>query len=491
MPVSGLRDKSYQDWVTRHRQPVRLGGLGLRCQAELSPAAFLGALEQTLPSFVGERGVCPQLAHLVGAEGDVQKRWQPLIESGCRTGIELVRAWDILEREAKGMADFLGQEVEGVMAVTVDGVGEGRTDGSTRKKLVEQREKTRGLVLGKALEQHPDQRARPVLVWPQLDKLSSAWLLAFPGPHSGLPSTVFSEAVCGHLCLPSPACRDRLGERVGKTVVDLFGDKVMAEKLHGDTWRIRHDNVKSELNRLCVWSQLPATCEVFGLFSHLIPQVGLNRIEKGRKRQGMVPDFQFQVPCPTGGKVSRLAELKVISCCPTRYPSVAGAKAVDRRSNLLQGEYKKKARDADKQYVGTAEGSVGPVENKLLQYGDLQGLVVGAFGECSQDLHTLVQTIAEARVKSLGLARGRQGTEAELGIVVGQVRRMLSTTSVRAQAQCLLARMSQVGEGVGQAAKRRRWAAAEDERMRKERMAQWIGRVRGRNIVERGQFLLD
>ena len=203
----------------------------------------------------------------------------------------------------------------------------------------------------------------------------------------------------------------------------------------------------------------------------------------------MVPDFQFQVPCPTGGKVSRLAELKVISCCPTRYPSVAGAKAVDRRSNLLQGEYKKKARDADKQYVGTAEGSVGPVENKLLQYGDLQGLVVGAFGEGSQDLHTLVQTIAEAKVKSLGLARGRQGTEAELGIVVGQVRRMLSTTSVRAQAQCLLARMSQVGEGVGQAAKRRRWAAAEDERMRKERMAQWIGRVRGRNIV--GQFLLD
>ena len=103
----------------------------------------------------------------------------------------------------------------------------------------------------------------------------------------------------------------------------------------------------------------------------------------------------------------------------------------------------------------------------------------------------MMQTITESRVKSLGLARGRQGTEAELGIVVGQVRRMLSTTSVRAQAQCLLARMSQVGERVGQAAKRKRWEVAEDERMRKERMAQWIGRVRGRNIIERGQFLLD
>ena len=298
VPVQELEGRSFQEWVIR--QPVKLGGLGLRCQADLSPAAFLGALEQTLPSFVGERGVCPQLAHLVGQDGDVLNRWQPLIESGCRTGAELVRAWAIIEREASGMADFLGQELDGVMAVTVEGVGEGRTDGSTRKKLVEQREKLRGAVLGKALELHPDQHARPVLVWPQLDKLSSSWLLAFPGPHSGLPSNVFSEAVCGHLCLPSPACRDRVGERVGKTVVDLFGDKVMAEKLHGDTWRIRHDNVKAELNSLCVWRQLPATCEVFGLFSHLIPQVGPNRIEKGRKRQGMVLEFQLQVPCPTG-----------------------------------------------------------------------------------------------------------------------------------------------------------------------------------------------
>ena len=78
------------------------------------------------------------------------------------------------------LADFLGQEVEGVMAVTVDGVGEGRTDGSTRKKLVEQREKTRGLVLGKALEQHPDQRALPEWIQVFLRPLGS-WLASPPG----------------------------------------------------------------------------------------------------------------------------------------------------------------------------------------------------------------------------------------------------------------------------------------------------------------------
>ena len=85
----------------------------------------------------------------------------------------------------------------------------------------------------------------------------------------------------------------------------------------------------------------------------------------------MVPDFQLEVPSPTGGRVSRLAELKVISCCPTRYLPGAAGKAVDKRSHLLQGEYLKKARNADSQYVGTEEGQVGPVENKLLQFGDL------------------------------------------------------------------------------------------------------------------------
>ena len=139
-------------------------------------------------------------------------------------------------------------------------------------------------MLSKALELYPDKLARPVMVWPQMDKLSSAWLLSYPGPHTGMPAMAVSEAVCNHICLPSPACRDRVGEKVGKAVVDLYGDKVMATTLQGDIWRIKHVTVKSELNRLCVWSSLTvltATCEVFGLFSHLIPQEGISRIERG------------------------------------------------------------------------------------------------------------------------------------------------------------------------------------------------------------------
>ena len=39
-------------------------------------------------------------------------------------------------------------------------------------------EDTRARVLTKALEQYPDQKARPVWVHPQLDKLSQGWILS-------------------------------------------------------------------------------------------------------------------------------------------------------------------------------------------------------------------------------------------------------------------------------------------------------------------------
>ena len=47
---------------------------------------------------------------------------------------------------------------------------------------------------------------------------------------------------------------------------------------------------------------------------------------------------------------------------------------------LLATEYKRKARNVDREYVGTPEGEVGPVEHRLDKYGDLLGLVVGHGG---------------------------------------------------------------------------------------------------------------
>ena len=91
----------------------------------------------------------------------------------------------------------LGQDVEGVGGKSVNG--------STRGKVVEERDKTRGLLISKALKVHPrqDRNNRPVWSWLQRDKLSTAWLQAIPGPDSSLSNAEFSEGAAVMLCLPS------------------------------------------------------------------------------------------------------------------------------------------------------------------------------------------------------------------------------------------------------------------------------------------------
>ena len=84
------------------------------------------------------------------------------------------------------------------------------------------------------------------------------------------------------------------------------------EPLPGDDWRKKHDAVKLTLAGLFRWCGLQATCEVFNLFSHLIPQEGLTRMERERKRQDCVHDFSVLFPTQTGGSSARLAELKLI-----------------------------------------------------------------------------------------------------------------------------------------------------------------------------------
>ena len=484
LPIDGLDGRSFQHWVIR--QPVKSGGFGLRSKVETSPAAFIGGLEQSLPHFPGDGGVCPQLGGVIGDwTGQDDRRWQHLLQSGCRTGREMAVSWEMLQREAQQCCTFLGQDIDGHLATNVEGVGQGSTDGSTRREVVQQREELRGAVLTEALNRMNESTLKPVRAWSNRDKLSSSWLQCLPGP-DGLSSQAFSEAMALLLCMPSPACKDRIGARVGKKTVDIFGDSIMSEVLPGDHWRIRHDKVKMAIHSLCVWARLPVTVEVWGLFSHLIPAQALTRMERGRKRQAIVPDFRIEMPTPTGGTSPQLAELKIISCCETWYPAGGRVRGTDKRAGGLQTEYRKKAKKVDQEVLGQGGEVRGPVERRLDEFGDLLGLCFGAWGEASEGVHQLVQTLAESRLKYQGLQRGRPGSDQELGLLVGQVRRRLSLVAVKAQVDCLLAKLHQVGPGNTQLAKKRTWAILEDQRMAKERGAQWLRRVEGVQTLRKG-----
>ena len=73
--------------------------------------------------------------------------------------------------------------------------------------------------------------------------------------------------------------------------------------------------------------------------------------------------------------------------------------------------------------------------------------VVGQWGIGRKDLHHFIQVCAKSRVAHLTRATGRQESEHLLGLIVGQYRRLLSVTAVRAHAMCLLARVGQGEEG--------------------------------------------
>ena len=223
-------------------------------------------------------------------------------------------------------------------------------------------------------------------------------------------------------------------------------------------------------------------------------------MERGRRRQGLVPDFLFQMPAtvagnPTGnsagGRVATLGELKTITFCPS-YMKPEVKKGVERRAAALPAEYTKKARDTDLDYCGTDPGTMGPVETHLkTRYPDILKLVIGPTSEISADFHELLHTMAESKIQHDARATGRQESDWAFASQICYLRRQVAITAVRGISDSLHTRLLQVGKSPGQrqAERRRDWAVYQAERGRQERAAHWILQTRGYRVLQRGQFL--
>ena len=105
------------------------------------------------------------------------------------------------------------------------------------------------------------------------------------------------------------------------------------------------------------WSGITATCEVSGLFQHLIPTAVQDRPEVRCQSHVMIPDFLLQLPHTTTGldlapseTATRLAELKN-TCSEKHYRTGVRQhnfiRAVDRKASLLMAEYQDKADRVD------------------------------------------------------------------------------------------------------------------------------------------------
>jgi hypothetical protein len=72
----------------------------------------------------------------------------------------------------------------------------------------------------------------------------------------------------------------------------------------------------------------------------------------------------------------------------------------------------------------------------------------------------------------------------------GEFRRELSMVAVKAVSACLLGKVSKLGDGYRQAAKRRAWAKHENERGEAAMRANWAENVLGRGVHRSGRFVI-
>ena len=193
----------------------------------------------------------------------------------------------------------------------------------------------------------------------------------------------------------------------------------------------------------------------------------------------------------------RLHEIKIISSSKTRYnPQREGqqaVRAVDKRAGELTPEYFQKARNTDRLFCGTEPGTTGPVETRLGTMGHVEGIVLGATGEGSEPLHSLIHHLALSRVRVAGPQVGRRGQvrqeAAEGAITTAFLRRSISVCAVRGQAWTLLSRLEVLGPGAAAAARRRGFALDLERRYANQRRAQALSAAQGRAVVRRGHFL--
>ena len=169
---------------------------------------------------------------------------------------------------------------------------------------------------------------------------------------------------------------------------------------------------------------------------------------------------------------------------------------MERRARKLTTEYEAVLRGYDVRFHGAApmvrgqpEPVPGPLVARFRDFGGLcEGqLVAGPWGELSPNFHQLLKVCAESRVAAMGRAQGWEAGPNMLGKVMGEVRRAMSVTVVRAQALCLLSRITFLREGARAAAGRRQQATWEEEERRRVQLAHYWAHVRRRGVPRAGE----
>jgi hypothetical protein len=160
----------------------------------------------------------------------------------------------------------------------------------------------------------------------------------------------------------------------------------------------------------------------------------------------MIPDFllRIQGQRPLRLDVKGIGYSKAYDRCRIASKPARGLEPVSSRARAVDTDMHRKSRAIDAEYNNTAPGVTGPVETILNRYPRVEGLVVGAFGECSPAVHKLVGTIIEHTTTKSWRIMGCSSPLEAKSIVTNKIRREIGIAATKGIARLKLDRIQEV-----------------------------------------------
>ena len=248
------------------------------------------------------------------------------------------------------------------------------------------------------------------------DQFANSIFTALPNEKLKLDSVEFQEAACCHMGRSSPLMSSLLGKRIRATgqmaFVDDAGYVIKAiSGVDGGHRSIFHNDIHYTLANSLLLAEVDIkgkgprdTCK--NLFNDILNIPHEEESQEGdRISQGIIPDIVILdnkgrprlcplVPTDLEG-LDTLADVKTLG--PGKCYETPNKHPVTSRQEEVSRDYYAVANKLDVKYNGSSMGDFGPLSNRLNTYGKngiVMGLVFGAFGEASSNVHMLAEFIS-------------------------------------------------------------------------------------------------
>ena len=412
--ILGVPVASVPFGLERLRLPLSLGGFGIPSRVRLRLAAFLGTVVKAIPTLVDkvdpnsgkvfQRGYfsSPHMESLLGIGSFDGDSWDlgPFLASGVPLADAMADSWQQLQALAapRGAA----APSDGILARNPSNLGQGvqnlqhtltkALDAAAQRHLLEEMDRSH--------------HKRAVGLYRNSDEFSRAFLTALPSCDMTCTDAEFREMFAHLFGAPAPSCAPvvhqplHCGVARGNGCVDQHGDNILNSTMEGGMpTKLRHNPLVEAIAFAALEAGGVVRTEDRRLFASALPPTASHQ-------SAIVPDIVIVLP----GQPTKVHELKTISLNRTWYGNDLDGPGAPRRARAVWPAYLRHARALDRK-VGLATAAnpanpsgpnlaPGPVEQRLRAVAPISALVVGAWGEVSEDLRLLVGNLA-----SVGAAR--------------------------------------------------------------------------------------